>query len=445
MVGDQQAATFGQACFSPGEAKNTYGTGCFLLMNTGTKPVRSDGGLLTTVGWSLNGEVTYCLEGAVFVGGAVVQWLRDGLGLISEAAELEALAAQCESTDGVYLVPAFVRLGARYGDPAARGPMLNALDQIIATAQLEAKARDSGQTSMFNSPSQSAGAFDQAGISGIILDGPDATNEEKAAWERELLGLSLSYNPLTALAGIDTGNAITSMDQLDEEMNGRSVTVLGCLSTTVARETKEHRRFLIATLDLLAGAIEVMVWPDTLERTQDQWKDGQLLKITGKLRVRGDQLSLACDQVETYAVNGSSQPSSADEMPASNGAASATPVPSGAASVQAAPNGNGTQVSSQSAPVPAGGRVVILGVTETSDSQSDAHLLREVVGVLLEYPGTARIHLKIPTGGHRVVMQLPAVNTGFCPQLHQRLESLLGADSVHLRNSAGMDVEIIPA
>ena len=337
-----------------------------------------------------------------------------------------------------------VKVGA-FDSLAARGPMLNALDQIIATAQLEAKARDSGQTSMFNSPSQSAGAFDQAGISGIILDGPDATNEEKAAWERELLGLSLSYNPLTALAGIDTGNAITSMDQLDEEMNGRSVTVLGCLSTTVARETKEHRRFLIATLDLLAGAIEVMVWPDTLERTQDQWKDGQLLKITGKLRVRGDQLSLACDQVETYAVNGSSQPSSADEMPASNGAASATPVPSGAASVQAAPNGNGTQVSSQSAPVPAGGRVVILGVTETSDSQSDAHLLREVVGVLLEYPGTDRINLKIHTGGHRVVMELPAVNTGFCPQLHQRLESLLGADSVHLRNSAGMDVEIIPA
>ncbi|MEE3366351.1 MAG: glycerol kinase GlpK, partial [Planctomycetota bacterium] len=124
MAGDQQAATFGQACFSAGEAKNTYGTGCFLLMNTGSEAVRSEGGLLTTVGWSLNGEVTYCLEGSVFVGGAVVQWLRDGLGLISEASEIERLASECDSTDGVYLVPAFVGLGAPYWDPAARGTLV---------------------------------------------------------------------------------------------------------------------------------------------------------------------------------------------------------------------------------------------------------------------------------------------------------------------------------
>ncbi|MDC0176016.1 glycerol kinase GlpK, partial [Planctomycetaceae bacterium] len=124
MAGDQQAATFGQACFSAGEAKNTYGTGCFLLMNTGSEAVRSEGGLLTTIGWSLNGEVTYCLEGSVFVGGAVVQWLRDGLGLISEASEIEQLAAECDTTDGVYLVPAFVGLGAPYWDPAARGTLV---------------------------------------------------------------------------------------------------------------------------------------------------------------------------------------------------------------------------------------------------------------------------------------------------------------------------------
>ena len=124
IAGDQQAATFGQACFTPGDAKNTYGTGCFMLLNTGEQPVASQHGLLTTIGWGLNGKVTYCLEGAIFIAGAVVQWLRDGLGLIASSAEVEQLAAQVESTDGVYFVPAFVGLGAPYWDPNARGTIV---------------------------------------------------------------------------------------------------------------------------------------------------------------------------------------------------------------------------------------------------------------------------------------------------------------------------------
>ena len=109
-VGDQQAATFGQACFEIGSAKNTYGTGCFLLLNTGTKAVQSNNQLLTTIGWCLNDEVVYCLEGSVFVAGAVVQWLRDGLGIINSSADVEQLAATVDGSDGVFLVPAFVGL-----------------------------------------------------------------------------------------------------------------------------------------------------------------------------------------------------------------------------------------------------------------------------------------------------------------------------------------------
>jgi len=124
IAGDQQAATFGQACFEPGTSKNTYGTGCFLLLNTGSKPVASEHGLLTTIGWQLDGRVTYCLEGAVFVGGAVVQWLRDGLGLIDTAAAIEELAASVPDTGGVYLVPAFVGLGAPHWDSSARGTLV---------------------------------------------------------------------------------------------------------------------------------------------------------------------------------------------------------------------------------------------------------------------------------------------------------------------------------
>ena len=121
MAGDQQAALFGQACLSPGMAKNTYGTGCFMLQNMGPLAVESKHKLLTTVAWRINVETTYALEGSVFIGGAVVQWLRDGLGLIKTSAEVEALAASVPDNGGVYLVPAFAGLGAPHWDQYARG------------------------------------------------------------------------------------------------------------------------------------------------------------------------------------------------------------------------------------------------------------------------------------------------------------------------------------
>src|SRR6185295_5348203 len=120
-AGDQQAATFGQACFEPGSAKNTYGTGCFMLLNIGDKPRASQHKLLTTVGWQVNGKTTYCLEGAVFIAGAVVQWLRDGLGIIKASIDVQKLAASVPGSDGVVVVPAFVGLGAPHWDPYARG------------------------------------------------------------------------------------------------------------------------------------------------------------------------------------------------------------------------------------------------------------------------------------------------------------------------------------
>jgi glycerol kinase len=121
IAGDQQAALFGQACFQKGTAKNTYGTGCFMLMNTGEKPMFSKNGLLTTIGYGLDGKVTYALEGSIFIAGAAVQWLRDGLQLIKDASETEALADSIEGENPVYVVPAFAGLGAPYWDMYARG------------------------------------------------------------------------------------------------------------------------------------------------------------------------------------------------------------------------------------------------------------------------------------------------------------------------------------
>ncbi|MEH7110536.1 glycerol kinase GlpK, partial [Bacillus sp. JJ1764] len=121
VAGDQQAALFGQACFEKGMAKNTYGTGCFMLMNTGEKAVKSEHGLLTTIAWGINGRVEYALEGSIFVAGSAVQWLRDGLRLIKDAPHTERLAKKVESTEGVYVVPAFVGLGTPYWDSDVRG------------------------------------------------------------------------------------------------------------------------------------------------------------------------------------------------------------------------------------------------------------------------------------------------------------------------------------
>lgn len=121
IAGDQQAALFGQTCFDSGEGKNTYGTGCFMLMNTGSKPIVSHNGLLTTVAWQIGDKVTYALEGSVFIGGAVVQWLRDEMEMIEKSSESEKLAIKAKDSNGIYIVPAFVGLGTPYWDNEARG------------------------------------------------------------------------------------------------------------------------------------------------------------------------------------------------------------------------------------------------------------------------------------------------------------------------------------
>lgn len=142
MAGDQQAATFGQACFKPGMVKSTYGTGCFVLMNTGDKLVKSKNRLLSTIAYRLNGEVTYGIEGSVFIAGAAIQWLRDMVHMIKSPGETQHLAEQVEDTGGVYLVPAFTGLGAPYWDPEARGALLGLTRDTgvkqIARAALEA-------------------------------------------------------------------------------------------------------------------------------------------------------------------------------------------------------------------------------------------------------------------------------------------------------------------
>ena len=142
IAGDQQAATIGQACFTPGMIKSTYGTGCFALLNTGSTPVASKNKLLTTIAYQLNGKRTYALEGSIFVAGSAVQWLRDGLGIIKQAAETGPLADKSDSTQSVYLVPAFVGMGAPYWNPNVRGALFG-LTRNTGPAELAHAALES--------------------------------------------------------------------------------------------------------------------------------------------------------------------------------------------------------------------------------------------------------------------------------------------------------------
>ena len=187
IAGDQQAATYGQACLEPGMAKNTYGTGCFLLLNTGARAMNSAHRMLTTIGWRRLGQTTYLLEGSVFMGGAAVQWLRDGLAMISRSDEIEALAASVPDTGGVYLVPAHTGLGAPYWDPYARGALLGMTRGTtrahIARATLEAIAFQSAE--VLKAMELDAGER----LRELRVDGGGGANDLLLQFQADLLGV----------------------------------------------------------------------------------------------------------------------------------------------------------------------------------------------------------------------------------------------------------------
>jgi glycerol kinase len=187
IAGDQQAATFGQACHQPGMVKNTYGTGCFMLMHLGRQPVASHNRLLTTVGWRVDGATDYLLEGSVFMGGATVQWLRDGLGIIQSSAEVEALAASVPDSDGVFMVPAFVGLGAPHWDAYARGALFGlsrgSTRAHIARAALEAIAYQSAELMAAMQKDASVPLVE------VRADGGAARNDLLMQFQADLLGV----------------------------------------------------------------------------------------------------------------------------------------------------------------------------------------------------------------------------------------------------------------
>ncbi len=203
IAGDQQASLFGQACYESGSAKNTYGTGSFVLLNTGASPVRSDKGLVTTLAWGLNNEVTYAMEGSIFITGAAVQWLRDGLGIISTAAETEAMALSVKDTGGVYFVPAFSGMSAPFWDMYARG-LITGLTQgttreHLVRATLEAIAYQSKD--VIEAMSMEA----RLGIPVLKVDGGGSANRFTMQFQSDILGIPIQVSSVAETTALGAG------------------------------------------------------------------------------------------------------------------------------------------------------------------------------------------------------------------------------------------------
>lgn len=211
VAGDQHAALFGQACFQPGMAKNTYGTGCFMLMNTGEKKVSSTSGLLTTIAWGIDGKVEYALEGSIFIAGAAIQWLRDGLKMIDSAAESELYASRVEDSDGVYVVPAFVGLGAPYWDMYAKGAIFGLTrgtsKEHVIRATLDSLAYQTKD--VIGAMEKDSGIPVQA----LRVDGGAVTNRVLMQFQADILGVNVERSTVSEttalgaafLAGIAVG------------------------------------------------------------------------------------------------------------------------------------------------------------------------------------------------------------------------------------------------
>ena len=381
-----------------------------------------------------------------------------------------------------------------------RGGMLSVLDLIMSTAQAESKMRNSGQVSLFAAMGNDSGGDMQ----NIVVPDQDVDQKQKGQWERELVGISLSHNPLLELADQERGGAVWSLDQIDEEMAGQPATVLGQLNEVRERYTKERNKFLVLKLGLLGGAMEAIIWPDTLERMGEDdprdWEEDAIVLVAGRLRDRGGQFSLSCEQVQLYTPG--MKITAAPRLPAETGGQGRTRPARNDGGAQAAQraarsrrenakaeereeevilaaDAGGTPIESPETEVPEaevpeaeipeaeretkalltatttaaetaaplhgapvrrlhqGG--VVLRIRETEDSERDKEVLREAIAVLLDHPGPDATFLSIASMDGPVLMEMPMVSTQHSPEMSELLERILGQGSVVLEETAGLE------
>jgi DNA polymerase-3 subunit alpha len=329
-----------------------------------------------------------------------------------------------------------VRVGAfdEFGD---RGAILNVVDRIIALAQSETRLRDSNQTSMF----EVLGDSMPSELATITLPDIHTSEMDRGAWEADLLGVALSntnaLNNILSNAGRDT---IVFHSDLEPNMSGQKVKLAGQISSVSQRYTRDQRPFTIASLSLIDGAVEVMVWEDAQKETQGLWEEGKLLTVTGMVRVRDDQINISCTAASEFIAQqeGSPELTENNEAPATGGGNS--PVTNGAAAVVANGNGNhngnGGNGSAYHPPAPdvhSSFRRLNLRIRETDNPNDDQIVLDDIKRLLLEFQGNDEVYLEIATEGRVVVLEWPQVRVKACPELEQQLASALVDNGGHVR------------
>ena len=330
-----------------------------------------------------------------------------------------------------------IKVGALDG-LGRRGPLLANVERILSVAQREVRLRQSGQTTMFDLLGQNV----PTPLGGLeLVEAEEVSPREKLAWEKELLGIAMSTNPITAIAFSSDANAIMGPEDLEEHVD-QKVDLVGELSSAIPRTRKDGKPFVVATLELLGGSVEVMAWPNVYERDREIWTEGNFLRVTGKVRSREDRLSVHADEAGVYTLPDDSPGAEAleaaqdqgvmtpKELPMESEAPSAaTPATSrrssGAAGSPTA-KGHDSSKGAANGAEPASQRTVLINLADTGDSEEDAYLLRSALQLLLEYPGTDRVHLEIKANGQRVRLDMPLITTAFCPELDERLTSLIG-------------------
>ena len=313
-----------------------------------------------------------------------------------------------------------------------RGPVLDAAPSILSQSQMEARTRETGQTSLF-------GGMDGQQKESLVdfkLTGADVQNHEKVAWEKELLGVSITSNPLQRLLAQAPPGIISSIDQIDASMEGRRITVLGQLSSVQQRLTRDQRAFLNVSLELLGGTLEVIAWPEVMERTRSLWEEGKLLQVEGKAVVRRDDVSIHCTNVHEF------NPDKPTRSRSRNGRTDAakvkrTPPPPKPSNRNGAPKaarpavGNGAVAEPQTPYDPAQNQVLQLTMQDSGNESKDAELFRTAVQAMMNHEGATRVLVNILSTTKHVTMDMPFA-VKYCPELQQRLEELLGPGNVSI-------------
>ena len=335
------------------------------------------------------------------------------------AGPFSSLEAFCRTADLGSLnrraLESLTKVGALDGF-GPRGTLLANIERILSLAQQEARLRQSGQTTMFDMLGENVprplGDLE-------LVEAEAATPREKLAWEKELLGVPMSDNPISAIAFSSNTSAIAVRDELDDAVDQR-VSLVGEVSSAIPRTLRDGRPYVAATLELFGGSVEVMAWPDLYERDPEIWEEGNFLWVVGKVRARDDRLSVHAAEARVYTLPGEDS-----AVLSANGASEAKVVASDAAS----PLPEKGQATAESEDAQ---RTVLVNLADTGNSTEDAYLLKSTLQLLLEFPGTDRVHLEITSSGKRVRLEMPLVTTRFCPELEEHLASLIGPERARI-------------